>query len=171
VSSPDSLGSRNLPGARRSAESENRLEKTRHSGVLLDEPRRLKSQRRKKPELNDQEDIWQFMRKTGPGIMSSNTPTISPITVAMPGTRSSANPGRSCPPHPSFGRPWVTQCEDWYKIPVETSTEQLQDATYTLAGGCASGVAEPFAGPEPFLTRSIGGPDSRKETLDQTEEG
>ena len=47
---------------------------------------------------------------------SSNPLTISSITAATPGTRSSISPGRSCPSRAAIGRPWVTQCEDWCNL-------------------------------------------------------
>ena len=38
--------------------------------------------------------------------------TISSITAATPGIRSSISPGRSCPSRAAIGRPSVTQCEE-----------------------------------------------------------
>ena len=49
------------------------------------------------PELNPQENVWQFMRETGSQTGSSNPSTTSSITVATLGTSSSISPGGSCP--------------------------------------------------------------------------
>jgi hypothetical protein len=69
------------------------------------------------PELNSQEDIWQFMRQNWRQTGSSNPSTTSSTTVVTPGTRSSVSGGRSCPSPDATGRPSVTHCEDWYYWP------------------------------------------------------
>jgi hypothetical protein len=46
------------------------------------------------PELNPQENIWQFMRATGCRTVSSNPSTTSSTTAATPGTPSSTSPGK-----------------------------------------------------------------------------
>ena len=66
------------------------------------------------PELNPQENIWQFMRRTGCRTASSNPSTKSSITAATPGIRSSINPGKSCPSLAAIGQSPVTHCEGWY---------------------------------------------------------
>ena len=66
------------------------------------------------PELNGQENIWQFMRQNWLSNRVFKSLTISSITAATPGTRSSISPGRSCPSRAAIGLPWVTQCEDGY---------------------------------------------------------
>jgi hypothetical protein len=53
--------------------------------------------------------------RTGCRIGCSNHSTILSTTAAMPGTRSSISPGRSCPSPAAIGQAWVIQCEDWYK--------------------------------------------------------
>ena len=65
------------------------------------------------PELNGQENVWQFMRHCQ--IASSNPSTTSSIIAATPGTRSSISRGRSCPSPAAIGPSSVTQSEDWYK--------------------------------------------------------
>ena len=53
--------------------------------------------------------------RTGCRTEFSNPSTISSITAATPGTRSSISRGKSCPSRAAIGRPQVTQSEDWYK--------------------------------------------------------
>src|SRR5206468_13089546 len=48
-----------------------------------------------------------------------NPSTISSITAATLGTRSSINRGKSCPSPAAIGQPQVTQSEDWYKPYIE----------------------------------------------------
>jgi len=67
------------------------------------------------PELNGQENIWQFMRQNWLSNRVFKSFDVSSITAASPGTRSSISRGKSCPSPTVIGRPWVTQCEDWYK--------------------------------------------------------
>jgi hypothetical protein len=62
-------------------------------------------------ELNGQENIWQFMRRTGSQIRCSNPSTVSSITSATLETPSSISLGKSCPSPAATGQPWVTQCE------------------------------------------------------------
>ena len=66
------------------------------------------------PEINPQENIWQFMRRTGCRTASSNPSTKSSITAATRGTRSSINPGKSCPSLAAIGQSPVNHCEGWY---------------------------------------------------------
>ena len=66
------------------------------------------------PELNGQENIWQFMRQNWLS-NRSNPSTISSTTAATLGTHSSTNPGRLCPLRDATGQKSVTQSEDWYK--------------------------------------------------------
>jgi hypothetical protein len=66
------------------------------------------------PELNGQENIWQFMHQNWLSNRVFNRSTILWTTAAMPGTRSSISPGRSCLSPAAIGQPWVIQCEDWY---------------------------------------------------------
>jgi hypothetical protein len=49
------------------------------------------------PELNPQENVWQFMRDIGYRTGSSNPSTISSTIAATPGPNSSINRGKSCP--------------------------------------------------------------------------
>jgi hypothetical protein len=67
------------------------------------------------PELNGQENIWQFMRQNWLSTGFSNPSTISSTTAATLGTHSSTSPGRSCPSPDATGQQSVTQSEDWYK--------------------------------------------------------
>src|SRR5712672_1874981 len=73
------------------------------------------------PELNGQENIWQFMRRTGCRTEFSNPSTISSITAATLGTRSLISRGKSCPSPAAIGQPQVTQSEDWYKTEHSSS--------------------------------------------------
>src|SRR2546427_5712778 len=68
------------------------------------------------PELNGQENIWQFMRQNWLSNRIFQSSTISSITAATLGTRSSISRGKSCPSPAAIGQPQVTQSEDWYKI-------------------------------------------------------
>ena len=74
------------------------------------------------PELNPQENIWQFMRANWLSNRSSNPSTKSSITAATPGIRSSINPGKSCPSLAAIGQSPVTHCEGWYKPRREAAT-------------------------------------------------
>jgi hypothetical protein len=67
------------------------------------------------PELNSQENIWQFMRQNWLSNRIFKSLTTSSITAATPGTHLSANRGKSCPSPAATGRPSVTHSEDWYK--------------------------------------------------------
>jgi hypothetical protein len=49
------------------------------------------------PELNPQENVWQFSATTGSQTGSSNPSTTSSITAATLGTSSPISPGGSCP--------------------------------------------------------------------------
>ena len=53
--------------------------------------------------------------RTGCRTEFSNPSTISSITAATLGTRSSISRGKSCPSPAAIGQPQVTQSEDWYK--------------------------------------------------------
>src|SRR5262245_48835606 len=57
--------------------------------------------------------------RTGCRTEFSNPSTISSITAATLGTRSSIGRGKSCQSPAAIGQPQVTQSEDWYK-PVPT---------------------------------------------------
>jgi hypothetical protein len=65
------------------------------------------------PELNSQENIWQFMRQCF-RTASSNPSTTSSTTAATPGTLSPISRGRSCPLPTAIGQSSVTLNEDWY---------------------------------------------------------
>src|SRR6266567_933302 len=52
--------------------------------------------------------------RTGCRTEFSNPSTISSITAATLGTRSSISRGKSCPSPAAIGQPQVTQSEDWY---------------------------------------------------------
>ncbi len=65
------------------------------------------------PELNGQENIWQFMRQNW--LSNRIFKSFDSITAATPGTRSSISRGKSCPSRAAIGQPQVTQSEDWYK--------------------------------------------------------
>src|SRR4051794_37185715 len=52
--------------------------------------------------------------QTGCQTASSNPSTTSSTIAATPGTRSSTNPGKSCPSLAVIGQSPVTYCEDWY---------------------------------------------------------
>ena len=67
------------------------------------------------PELNGQENIWQFNGRTGCRTEFSNPSTTLSITAATPGTRSSISRGKSCPSPAAIGQPQVIQSEDWHK--------------------------------------------------------
>src|SRR6266478_5975517 len=54
--------------------------------------------------------------RTGCRTEFSNPSTISSITAATLGTRSSISRGKSCPSPAAIGQPQVTQSEDWYKL-------------------------------------------------------
>jgi DDE superfamily endonuclease len=66
------------------------------------------------PELNGQENIWQFMRQNwlSNRIFKSFDDIVDHCCHA--GTPSSISLGKSCPSHAATGQPWVTQCEDRY---------------------------------------------------------
>lgn len=66
------------------------------------------------PELNSQENIWQFMRQNWLSNRVFNPSATSSITAAMPGTPSSISPGKSCSSHVATGLPSVTHSEEWY---------------------------------------------------------
>jgi hypothetical protein len=66
------------------------------------------------PELNPQQNIWQFMRANWLSNACSNPTTILSITAATPGIPSSITPGRSCPSPAANGQPSVSHCEDSY---------------------------------------------------------
>ena len=54
--------------------------------------------------------------RTGCRTEFSNPSTISSITAATLGTRSSISRGKSCPSPAAIGQPQVTQSEDWYHV-------------------------------------------------------
>jgi hypothetical protein len=59
------------------------------------------------PELNGQENIWQFMRQNW--LSNRVFKSFDDIVdhCCMPGTRSSISPGRSCLSPAAIGQPWV----------------------------------------------------------------
>ena len=61
--------------------------------------------RTRAPELNGQENIWQFMRQNWLSNRFSNPSTISSTTAATLGTHSSTNPGRF-PSRDATGQQW-----------------------------------------------------------------
>ena len=67
------------------------------------------------PELNGQENIWQFMRQNWLSNRSSSPSTTSSITAATLGTPSSISPGKSCPSLTATGPSSVSQSEGWYE--------------------------------------------------------
>jgi hypothetical protein len=66
------------------------------------------------PELNGQENIWQFMRQNWLSNLIFKSSTISSTTAATLGTHSSTTPGRSWPLRDATGQQSVTQTEDWF---------------------------------------------------------
>ena len=77
------------------------------------------------PELNSQENIWQFIRQNWLSTGSSNPSTTSSITVAMPGTPSSISPGKSCPSHVATSRIGISRLQqenyahrNFHQLPV-----------------------------------------------------
>ena len=56
------------------------------------------------PELNPQENVWQFMRDIGSRTASSSPMTKSSTTAATLGTGSSISPGKSSPSECAIGR-------------------------------------------------------------------
>jgi DDE superfamily endonuclease len=71
------------------------------------------------PELNSQENIWQFMLQNCCRTAFSNLSTTSSITVVTPGIRSRTSHGRPCPSRDATGQSSVARCEDWYKVWLE----------------------------------------------------
>ena len=68
------------------------------------------------PELNPQENIWQFMRQNwlSNRIFKSFDDIVD--IAASPGTSSSISPGKSCLSHAAIGPSSVSQFEGWYNI-------------------------------------------------------
>jgi len=87
------------------------------------------------PELNPQENIWQFMRRTGCRTVSSSPSTTSSTTAATPGTRSSTSPGKSCPSLAVIGQSQVTHCEGWYNA-WRTGCHADQPTSNCTGSGC-----------------------------------
>ncbi len=56
------------------------------------------------PELNPQENVWQFMRQTGSRTACSPVTTTLSIIAVMPGTSPSLSPGGSCHSDSAHGR-------------------------------------------------------------------
>ena len=75
--------------------------------------------RRARPNSMARKTFGSSCGRTGSQIGSSNPSTISSINAATLGTPSSISLGKSCPSYAATGQPWVTQCEDWYKIKAE----------------------------------------------------
>src|SRR5215472_12355310 len=70
--------------------------------------------------------------RTGCRTEFSNPSTISSITAATLGTRSSISRGKSCPSPAAIGQPQVTQSEDWYN-PLSSHYAPLQQLQVDLA--------------------------------------
>ena len=66
------------------------------------------------PELNSQENIWQFMRQNWLSNRIFKSFDDMSITAVTPGTPSSISPGKSCQSPPATGPSPVNHCEDWY---------------------------------------------------------
>ena len=66
------------------------------------------------PELNSQENIWQFMRQNWLSNRVFNPTTTSSITVVTPGTPLLFSRGRSCQSGSGSGPTSVVQFEEWY---------------------------------------------------------
>ena len=66
------------------------------------------------PELNPQENIWQFMRQNWLSNRIFKFFETFSITAATPGTPSSLNHGKSWPSLVATGQTSVRHCEDWY---------------------------------------------------------
>ena len=66
------------------------------------------------PELDPKKIFGSSCGQTGCQTASSNPSTTSSTIAATPGTRSSTNPGKSCPSLAVIGQSPVTYCEDWY---------------------------------------------------------
>ena len=66
------------------------------------------------PELNPQENIWQFMRANwlSNRVFKSYDDIVDHCCYAW--NTSSISPGRSCPSPAANGPPSVSHCEDWY---------------------------------------------------------
>jgi len=77
------------------------------------------------PELNSQENIWQFMRQNwlSNRIFKSFDDIVD--HCCLPGTRSSTNLGKSCPSLAAIGQPSVTQSEDWYQSLIRRALAEL----------------------------------------------
>src|SRR5262249_36853419 len=73
------------------------------------------------PELNGQENIWQFMRQNwlSNRIFKSFDDIVD--QAATLGTHSLTNPGRLCPSRDATGQQSVTQSEDWYKSSLKVT--------------------------------------------------
>ena len=70
--------------------------------------------RRARPNSTAKKTSGSSCVRIGCQTASSNPSTISSITAATPGTRSSINLGKSCPSLAAIGQSSVTQSEDWY---------------------------------------------------------
>ena len=66
------------------------------------------------PELNPQENIWQFMRANWLSERVVKSSTTSSTTAATPGTRSSTSLLKSCPSPAAIGHATVNHSEVWY---------------------------------------------------------
>src|SRR5476649_2334308 len=77
------------------------------------------------PELNPQENIWQFMRQNwlSNRVLKSFDDIVDHCCYAWK-TRSSISRGKSCPSHAAIGQSSVSLCEDWYySAPAEAIAE------------------------------------------------
>src|SRR4029079_11677490 len=79
--------------------------------------------------------------RTGCRTAFSNPSTKSSTTAATRGTRSSINPGKSCPSLAAIGQSPVNHCEGWYKyFPVRalsdfSSVDAVAKETWWIGGG------------------------------------
>ena len=94
------------------------------------------------PELNGQENIWQFMRQNwlSNRIFKSFDDIVDHCCYAW--KHSSTNPGRLCPSRDATGQQSVTQSEDWYNSIPTRESASLSPA---IAHGstCADGRTSP----------------------------
>ena len=91
----------------------------RHGGKVLKVPSNMSLMPLppRAPELNGQENIWQFMRQNwlSNRVFKSFDDIVDHCCFAW---NTLISRGKSYPSPTVIGRPWVTQCEDWYKAPI-----------------------------------------------------
>ena len=85
------------------------------------------------PELNGQENVWQFMRQKL--VVKPDLQILRryrrPLLLCLEHT-SSSNPGRSCPSRNATGQQSVTQSEDWYETYCAAKRDRLITPRYPL---------------------------------------